>query len=60
LQCWPSAIAAKRQVWKPALPLLGDLTGARAHFQRALRIFQESLDDDHPHTVLVRNNLNSL
>ena len=39
---------------------LGDLQGARSHFERALRIFQDFLGENHPSTVLVRNNLQSL
>ncbi len=39
---------------------MGDFEGARAHYQRALRIFQQFLGDDHPNTVTVRNHLRSL
>lgn len=42
------------------LQALGDLAGARAAFERALTIFQEILGEDHPNTVLVRNNLDLL
>ncbi|HUU54613.1 MAG TPA: tetratricopeptide repeat protein [Armatimonadota bacterium] len=34
--------------------------GAQEHYQRALRIFQHFLGDDHPHTKGVRRNLESL
>ncbi len=37
-----------------------DLTGARAHFERALRIFRQFLGEEHPSTVSVRNNLKNL
>ncbi len=39
---------------------LGDLDGARAHYERALQICRECLGEDHPHTVAVRKNLDSL
>ncbi|MSS71418.1 MAG: tetratricopeptide repeat protein [Candidatus Latescibacteria bacterium] len=42
------------------LQALGDLPGAKAATGRALRIFREFLGEDHPHTVLVRKNLEGL
>jgi tetratricopeptide (TPR) repeat protein len=39
---------------------LGDLEGAKAHFERALQILREFLGDEHPTTKLVRGNLESL
>ena len=38
----------------------GDLEGAKKCFQRALAIFEKRLGRDHPNSVTVRNNLNSL
>jgi tetratricopeptide (TPR) repeat protein len=35
----------------------GDLAGARAAFERALRIFEQFLPPDHPHIAIVRGNL---
>jgi hypothetical protein len=39
---------------------LGDLAGAREALERALAIFEKALGPDHPSTVTVRDNLNSL
>jgi hypothetical protein len=39
---------------------VGDLEGARAHIERALGIFRKFLGEDHPTTVLVRQNLQKL
>jgi len=39
---------------------LGDLAGARKSYERALKIFQHFLGEDHPKTKLVRKNLESL
>jgi hypothetical protein len=36
------------------------LAGAKSAFERALKIFQELLGDDHPKTRLVRGNIVSL
>jgi tetratricopeptide (TPR) repeat protein len=39
---------------------LGDHAGAKAAFERALRIFEHFLGPDHPSTRVVRGNLESL
>ena len=39
---------------------LGDLKGAKEHYERALTIFQKSLGENHPSTATVRNNLELL
>ncbi len=39
---------------------LGELTDARAAFERALKILQHFLGDDHPNTKTVQSNLNSV
>jgi hypothetical protein len=39
---------------------LGDLPGARANYERALKIFKKFLGDDHPNTRLVQRNLDAL
>jgi hypothetical protein len=39
---------------------LGDLSGARAVFERALAIFEQVLGTEHPHTRRVRRNLVNL
>ena len=38
----------------------GDLEGAKKCCQRVLAIFEKRLGKDHPNTILVRNNLQSL
>jgi Tfp pilus assembly protein PilF len=42
------------------LQAMGDLAGARPYYERALAILRQSLGEDHPHTVTVQNNLDSL
>jgi Tfp pilus assembly protein PilF len=42
------------------LHYLGDLNGARKHFERALKIFERALGKDHPDTQKVRRNLELL
>jgi Tetratricopeptide repeat len=42
------------------LEALGDLPSAKAAYERALKIFQKLLGDDHPNTRLVRGNIDSL
>jgi hypothetical protein len=42
------------------LQAMGDLAGARAQLERALRICRQFLGEEHPKTVMVRNNLKSL
>ncbi len=39
---------------------LSDFAGAKDHLERALRILRESLGEDHPTTIMARNNLESL
>ena len=39
---------------------MGDLAGARPYYERALAILERVLGADHPHTVTVRGNLESL
>jgi hypothetical protein len=39
---------------------LGDLAGARASFERALRIFEAAYGPDHPSTQTVAGNLRGL
>ncbi len=39
---------------------LGDLAGARAAFERALRIFEKFLPADHPKIAMARKNLRSV
>ncbi|MCP4937229.1 MAG: tetratricopeptide repeat protein, partial [bacterium] len=38
----------------------GDYDGAKPYLERALAIFEKLLGSDHPYTIAVRNNLNSL
>ena len=38
----------------------GDLTGARAAFERALKIFKKFLPEGHPNIRIVQENLDSL
>jgi hypothetical protein len=42
------------------LRALGDLAEARKCFERALKIFRDRLGENHPSTMTVRNNLESL
>jgi len=42
------------------LQAFGNLSEARQCFERALRICTTFLGEDHPNTVIVRNNLKSL
>jgi Tfp pilus assembly protein PilF len=42
------------------LHAMGNFDGARECFERSLKIFRKSLDEDHPSTVMVRKNLESL
>jgi Flp pilus assembly protein TadD len=42
------------------LQYLGDLAGARAAYERALRIFEEFLPPEHPSIRTVRGNLEGL
>jgi tetratricopeptide (TPR) repeat protein len=56
----PLAYAQTQNNLGLVLQALGDLAGARAAFERALQIFRQFLGEDHPHTVTVRNNLDSL
>lgn len=42
------------------LQALGDLQGAKEHFERALEIFRKFLGEEHPFTATVRDNLESL
>jgi len=42
------------------LQALGDMEGAKKMYERALSIFTEYLGEDHPNTVTVQNNLDSL
>ena len=39
---------------------LGDLEGAKKCHERALKIFQDKLGEDHPHTMRAQNNLAAL
>jgi hypothetical protein len=39
---------------------LRELAGARANFERALKIFKKFLGDDHPKTRLVQRHLEAL
>ena len=39
---------------------LGDLQGAKSCYQRALKILQKNLGDDHPKAKIVQNNLDLL
>lgn len=39
---------------------VGDLDGARQHYERALRIFTDTFGPDHPNTQTVRRNLDAL
>ncbi|PKB85619.1 MAG: hypothetical protein DSY78_03815 [Chloroflexi bacterium] len=39
---------------------LGDLKGARDYLERAVDIASKSLGEEHPNTVLIRRNLESL
>jgi len=43
-----------------AYEALGDMEGAKKMYERALSIFTEYLGEDHPNTVTVQNNLDSL
>jgi hypothetical protein len=42
------------------LQSLGDLPGARAAYERALKIFKKFLPEGHPHIGIVQGNLDSL
>jgi len=42
------------------LKALGDLAGAKAAYERALRIFRQFLPPGHPNIEIVRGNLESL
>jgi len=39
---------------------LGDLAGARAHYEQALAIFEKVLEADHPNVATLVNNLGSV
>jgi tetratricopeptide (TPR) repeat protein len=39
---------------------LGDLQGAKKHFERALKIDETALGPDHPQTTIIRQNLERL
>jgi tetratricopeptide (TPR) repeat protein len=56
----PTPAAAAVNNLGSVLQDLGDLAGATAHYERALAIFRQFLEEDHPNTKLVRNNLAAL
>jgi len=50
-------MAAWQSNFGAVLAELGDLTGARTHYERALAIGQATLGPDHPKVTIYRRNL---